>query len=78
MSDLPLLTQREAEVLGLVSHGLQNKQIAHLLGISIGTVGQHLKNIYQKLGVGNRTAASLLFLRSARSENTENAVYHYE
>lgn len=63
MNELHCLTRREAEVLRLVSCGHQNKEIARMLGISHGTVGQHLKNIYAKLEVSNRTEASLMFLR---------------
>jgi len=75
MNQLETLTQRETQVLVLVSHGLQNKQIAHDLGIAIGTVGQHLKSIYNKLGVSNRTTASMLFARLSEQKYTENAVY---
>ena len=40
-----------------VAHGLGNKEIAALLGISVRTVGTHLSNIFDKLGVRNRTTA---------------------
>lgn len=55
------LTNREYEVLALVSNGQQNKEIALTLGIAEHTVEQHLKHIYQKLGVSNRTEAGMLF-----------------
>ena len=61
MSDLNTLTQREGEVLALVSQGQQNKGIALLLGIAVHTVEQHLKHMYQKLGIGNRTEAAVLY-----------------
>jgi len=48
---------REHEVLELLSRGVPNKRIATLLDISTDTVKFHLKNVYQKLGVGNRTHA---------------------
>lgn len=51
------LTEREAEVLGLLSKGLANKQIAATLGISEHTVKFHVSSIYQKLNVTNRTEA---------------------
>ena len=60
MSDLNTLTQREGEVLALVSQGQQNKEIALLLSIAVHTVEQHLKHIYQKLRIGNRTEAAVL------------------
>jgi DNA-binding NarL/FixJ family response regulator len=51
------LTEREAEVLGLLSKGLANKQIAATLGISEHTVKFHVSSIYAKLNVTNRTEA---------------------
>jgi DNA-binding NarL/FixJ family response regulator len=51
------LTDRESEVLGLLSRGLANKQIAAALGISEHTVKFHVSSIYQKLNVTNRTEA---------------------
>lgn len=51
------LTERESEVLGLLSKGLANKQIAVALGISEHTVKFHVSSIYQKLDVTNRTEA---------------------
>jgi DNA-binding NarL/FixJ family response regulator len=51
------LTDRESEVLGLLSKGLANKQIAAALGISEHTVKFHVSSIYQKLNVTNRTEA---------------------
>ena len=52
-----LLSQREKEVLELVSHGLLYKEIAIRLTISPETVKKHLKNIYQKLHVQNKVEA---------------------
>ena len=51
------LTERESEVLGLLSRGLANKQIAVTLGISEHTVKFHVSSIYTKLNVTNRTEA---------------------
>jgi len=51
------LTERESEVLGLLSKGLANKQIAFALGISEHTVKFHVSSIYTKLNVTNRTEA---------------------
>ncbi len=63
---LPLetLTQREREVLDLMSQGLSNEDIARKLYISERTVKFHTGNIYSKLGVKNRTEAVLLLLKS--------------
>jgi DNA-binding NarL/FixJ family response regulator len=51
------LTDREAEVLGLLARGLANKQIAASLGISEHTVKFHVSSIYTKLNVTNRAEA---------------------
>ena len=53
------LTDREREVLLLVRGGLANKQIARKLGISERTVKAHLTNVFQRLGVTDRTQAAL-------------------
>lgn len=57
------LTDRELEVLGLLSKGLANKQIAVALGISEHTVKFHVSSIYTKLNVTNRTEAVRAGLR---------------
>jgi two-component system, NarL family, nitrate/nitrite response regulator NarL len=48
------LTEREKEVITLISEGLKNKQIAERLFISQTTVTHHLSSIYSKLGVSDR------------------------
>jgi DNA-binding NarL/FixJ family response regulator len=53
------LTAREEEVLTMVGDGLPNKSIARRLGISERTVKAHLTNIFQRLGVTDRTQAAL-------------------
>ncbi len=52
-----LLSQREKEVLQLLSKGLLYKEIAQQLGVGTETVKKHLKNIYQKLHVQNKIEA---------------------
>lgn len=52
-----LLTQRESNILQLLSQGLLYKEIADHLNISTGTVRQHIHRIYEKLHVQNRTEA---------------------
>ena len=59
----PTLTPREVQVLKLVAVGHRNKEIAALLGLSDETVPVHLKNIFSKLGVNERTAAVNVALR---------------
>jgi DNA-binding NarL/FixJ family response regulator len=53
------LTPREREVLGLLSRGKANKQIARELGISEKTVKAHLTRVFEAIGVSDRTAAAL-------------------
>ena len=53
------LTAREREVLLLVVDGLANKQIARRLQISEKTVKGHLTNLFQRIGVADRTQAAL-------------------
>jgi DNA-binding NarL/FixJ family response regulator len=59
----PTLTPREIDVLQLVLEGNRNKEIAENLSISEDTVTAHLKNIFAKLDVHDRTAAVYVALR---------------
>jgi DNA-binding CsgD family transcriptional regulator len=52
------LTDREVEVLGLVATGRTNRAVADALGISVKTVARHVSNIFGKLGVSTRAAAT--------------------
>lgn len=51
------LTMREREVLGLLSKGMNNNEIANQLNISLATAKAHVSNILSKLGVANRAEA---------------------
>jgi DNA-binding NarL/FixJ family response regulator len=58
------LTPREIEVLQLVARGLSNRDVAGVIGRTDETVKVHLKNIFTKLGVADRTeAVTLAFSR---------------
>ena len=57
------LTQRETEVIGLLARGLQTKQIARVLGISVKTADNHIQNVYGKIGVSTRAAAALFAMQ---------------
>lgn len=57
------LSPREQEVLQLVAHGLENKQIAAELGISDATVKTYLRGIFERLGVSSRAEAVAIGLR---------------
>jgi DNA-binding NarL/FixJ family response regulator len=58
-ASLPALTQRETEVLDLLATGRRNHQIAQQLGLSTKTVANHLSIIFAKLGVDDRTQATI-------------------
>jgi len=58
------LSAREVEVLRLVAAGQSNRTIAAALSLSERTVGNHLTNIFNKLGVDNRAAATAFALRN--------------
>jgi DNA-binding NarL/FixJ family response regulator len=60
------LTPREREVLGLLADGMPNKLIARRLEISEKTVKAHLTNIFQRIGVTDRTQAALWAQRNLR------------
>jgi HD-GYP domain-containing protein (c-di-GMP phosphodiesterase class II) len=53
------LTEREAEVVAMLARGLQTKQVARALGISVKTADRHIQNLYRKVGVSTRAAATL-------------------
>jgi DNA-binding NarL/FixJ family response regulator len=53
------LTARELEILRLIARGFSNKEIANILKISLDTVKTHIKNIFFKLDVTDRTQAAV-------------------
>jgi two-component system, NarL family, nitrate/nitrite response regulator NarL len=59
------LTHREREVALLIARGLTNKEIAHELGLSVGTVKLHIHSIFLKLGM--RSRHMLIFLAGGRA-----------
>ena len=63
---LPMLTPREREVVSLVIAGHGNKSIARLLGASPWTVKNHLRSVFRKTGVSNRTALCALVHAGSR------------
>ena len=60
---LAVLTPRERELLASLASGLTNQQMASQLDISLNTVKFHLKNLYDKLAVGNRAQAVAFYLK---------------
>jgi DNA-binding NarL/FixJ family response regulator len=57
------LTGRESEIVGWMSAGKSNCEIAAILNISTATVKKHAENIFRKLNVTNRTAAATVWLQ---------------
>lgn len=57
---LKTLTDRERQIMRLVSEGLSNKEIGRRLNITDGTIKVHLHNIFQKLAINNRTVLAAL------------------
>jgi DNA-binding NarL/FixJ family response regulator len=61
MLESPKLTDRQMDVLHLLSNGESNKVIARKLGISEHTIKIHISAIFKALGVNNRTAAAIAY-----------------
>ena len=62
-SNIKNLTNREKEILKLISKGLSNKDISEKLCVSLYTVKNHVSNIIQKLSVDDRTQAALIAIK---------------
>lgn len=58
------LSARESEIMSLIADGHTNGEIASSLFLAEKTVKNHVRSIYSKLGVGNRSAAIAHWLRS--------------
>jgi len=59
------LSEREAEVLGLIARGHSNKEIARLLGVAPKTVDNQVQSVYAKAGVRTRAGATLFAMEHA-------------
>jgi DNA-binding NarL/FixJ family response regulator len=65
------LTTREVEILDLLCKGIQNKVIAYRLKLSENTVKAHVRNIYKKLRVTNRTEAAMRYFDGTQSDGSK-------
>jgi len=63
-SPLTTLTRRELEVLSALAAGQTNKQIAAAQNVSPNTIKFHIKNLFEKLAVNNRSQAIALYLKA--------------
>jgi two-component system, NarL family, nitrate/nitrite response regulator NarL len=70
---LKLLTEREREILQLLSRGESNKAIAQTLSISYDTVKQHVRHILTKLNLSSRVKAAVLFTEQ-QAQNGEEKI----
>ncbi len=66
------VTRRESEVIFWLGQGKSNAEIAIILGVSPGTIGRHLENVFPKLGVENRFAASLMVTQALSAKARES------
>jgi two-component system nitrate/nitrite response regulator NarL len=66
-NSLKLLTEREREILQLLSRGESNKAIAQTLKISYDTVKQHVRHILNKLNLSSRVKAAVLFAKEQQA-----------
>lgn len=60
---LPSLSERERQVLALLGKSLSNQEMAHKLFLSESTVKTHLRSLFRKMGVRNRSEAVLLAMQ---------------
>jgi DNA-binding NarL/FixJ family response regulator len=65
----PHLTEREIDILRVIAKGASNKVIAKALNISHSTVTTHIRNIFRKIDVNNRTEAADFARRSGLLEH---------
>jgi DNA-binding NarL/FixJ family response regulator len=68
------LSQREREVLELLAHGFAFKEVSDKLGISVTTVGTHVRRIYEKLHVHSRAQAVAAYTKSVRGDEMWNSM----
>lgn len=61
--DVPALTPQEVRILQLITEGLDNGTIAEILSLSPNTIKSHVRNIFSKLGVSDRTQAAIWAIR---------------
>lgn len=71
-NSLKLLTEREREILQLLSRGESNKAIAITLKISYDTVKQHVRHILNKLNLSSRVKAAVLFTKEKETQGEDD------
>lgn len=69
------LTAREAEIVGWVTKGKTNGEIATILGVSWRTIQKHMEHIFRKLGVDTRTAVATLAVENLRPQGSKGPIF---
>ena len=57
-------TPRQSEIVSLIASGLEDKEIARRLGVSVATVRTQLQRLYRQIGVPNRSVAAVRWMQS--------------
>ena len=70
---VPTLSEREREVLALLGCGFSNRQIADELYLSVDTIKTHVRKVFSKLGVANRTQAALVAIEQGLTPRQPSA-----
>jgi len=69
-------SRRESDILGLITQGLTNKEIASRLRIALSTVNQHIHHLLLKLGAANRTQLAIIALRGGLPMEADSSPGH--
>ena len=70
----PKLSFREKQVVNLVSQAKLNKEIAHELHLTEGTIKEYLNRIFRKVGTTNRTELAIWALTCQKTQHVEESV----
>jgi DNA-binding CsgD family transcriptional regulator len=73
-----LLTRREARIMLMAAQGCNNQESADQLGLSVNTIKTHLRRIFGKLDVANRTEAVAVLMLDDRFRNSYATWAHGE
>jgi DNA-binding NarL/FixJ family response regulator len=57
-------TPRQSEIVSLIASGLEDKEIARRLGVSVATVRTQLQRLYRQIGVPNRSVATVRWMQN--------------
>jgi DNA-binding NarL/FixJ family response regulator len=66
-------TPRQSEIVSLIASGLEDKEIARRLGVSVATVRTQLQRLYRQIGVPNRSVAAVRWMQGAGAIDLEGS-----